>query len=204
MYFILAKTMYLTKGWCKWWICHIQSSTQQMQPRSLSRLKKSLVLNVSVSNFESPFETSFNIRIPVSLQKTFIWLRIPSGYGLDKVLACLSYKTNKWGGHSDWASESEAPCHSRCGTMKIPPCYMDISRGKAWLLHPFHRWRLHMNAIFSSGILCSIQPTNLNTKKNPSVSKRTGFQCIATTCQAWPQPVKHSHNLSSMTTTCQA
>jgi hypothetical protein len=28
----------------------------------------------------------------------------------------------KWGGPSDEAGKIEVPCHSRCGTIKIPSC----------------------------------------------------------------------------------
>jgi hypothetical protein len=33
----------------------------------------------------------------------------------------------KWGGPLDETGKSEAPCHSRCGTVNIPPCSKTLS-----------------------------------------------------------------------------
>ena len=35
-------------------------------------------------------------------------------------ISCLPYKTRNWVGPSDETTETEAPCHSRRGTIKIP------------------------------------------------------------------------------------
>jgi hypothetical protein len=35
--------------------------------------------------------------------------------------------TTKWGGPSDETGKTEAPCHSRCGMIKIPPCSNALS-----------------------------------------------------------------------------
>jgi hypothetical protein len=35
---------------------------------------------------------------------------------------CVSYEATEWGGPSDETGKAEGPCHSRCSTIKIPPC----------------------------------------------------------------------------------
>jgi hypothetical protein len=35
---------------------------------------------------------------------------------------CVSYEATEWGGPADETGKTEAPCHSRCGTIEIPPC----------------------------------------------------------------------------------
>jgi hypothetical protein len=37
-------------------------------------------------------------------------------------LVCRKRRLQEWGGPSDKTGKTEAPCHSRCGTIKIPPC----------------------------------------------------------------------------------
>ena len=37
-------------------------------------------------------------------------------------ISCLPNKTRNWGGPSGETTETEAPCHSRRGTIKIPCC----------------------------------------------------------------------------------
>jgi hypothetical protein len=39
----------------------------------------------------------------------------------------VSLKATKWGGPSDETGKTEATCHSRCDTIKIPPCSKTLS-----------------------------------------------------------------------------
>jgi hypothetical protein len=34
---------------------------------------------------------------------------------------CVMYEATEWGSLSDETGKTEAPCHSRCGTIKVPP-----------------------------------------------------------------------------------
>ena len=34
-------------------------------------------------------------------------------------IACRTFKENKWDRHSDKTTKTEAPCHCKCGTIKI-------------------------------------------------------------------------------------
>jgi hypothetical protein len=40
---------------------------------------------------------------------------------------CVSLEATEWGGPSDETGKTEVPCHSRCGTIKIPPCSKALS-----------------------------------------------------------------------------
>ena len=54
-----------------------------------------------------------------------IEMRLPKGAGLKNMSIGpqypLSYKVNEQGGPSGEAAETEASCHSICGTIKTPP-----------------------------------------------------------------------------------
>jgi hypothetical protein len=50
-----------------------------------------------------------------------IWVRI----GHPHPLVCR--KVTKWGVPLDETRKMEVPCHSRCGTIKIPPCSKAMS-----------------------------------------------------------------------------
>jgi hypothetical protein len=40
---------------------------------------------------------------------------------------CVSQKVTEWGGPSDETKEIEDPCHTSCGTIKIPTCSKVLS-----------------------------------------------------------------------------
>jgi hypothetical protein len=43
----------------------------------------------------------------------------------------------KWGGPSDETRKTEAPCHSRYGTIKIPPCSNALSAVLLNIVNPY-------------------------------------------------------------------
>jgi hypothetical protein len=49
--------------------------------------------------------------------------------------------------------KTESLCHSRCGTIKIPPCSKALSSSIGLNFAALHRqwWRLHISEIFLSG-----------------------------------------------------
>ena len=51
--------------------------------------------------------------------------------------ACFIRQLKRKGGHLDETSKTEAPYHSRCGKIKIPPCSKDEPQAKALTLQPF-------------------------------------------------------------------
>jgi hypothetical protein len=53
-------------------------------------------------------------------------MRIRVRIGPPHPLACRKKRSNG-GGPSDETEKTEAPCHSRCGTIKIPPCSETLS-----------------------------------------------------------------------------
>ena len=78
-----------------------------------------------------------------------------------KTFACRSWRIIL--GRS---ANTEAPCHSRCGTIKIPPCSNAVgvghrtqicSNSMTRVTSPYE-WRLHMSARFSSGTLKTKRP----------------------------------------------
>ena len=78
-----------------------------------------------------------------------------------KTFACRSWRIIL--GRS---ANTEAPCHSRCGTIKIPPCSNAVgvghrtqicSNSTTRVTSPYE-WRLHMSARFSSGTLKTKRP----------------------------------------------
>ena len=56
-------------------------------------------------------------------------------------------------GSRKWPLLTDAPCYSRCGTLKNPHCSMAISVEQRSKFAALHRqlWRLHMSEKFSSG-----------------------------------------------------
>jgi hypothetical protein len=59
----------------------------------------------------------------------------------------------QWGSPSDETGKTEAPCHWRCGTIKIPPCSKALSAEHRPNFAALHQqwWRLHISKIFLSG-----------------------------------------------------
>ena len=51
-------------------------------------------------------------------------VRIRVRIGPPHPLVC---RKSEWGGPSDETGKTEVPCHSRCGTIKIPPCSKALS-----------------------------------------------------------------------------
>ena len=67
-----------------------------------------------------------------------------------------------------WQLYTDAPCHSRCGTLKIPQCSMVISAEHRSKFAALQRqsWRLQMSEKFSSGTKNSKQTNNQNRSIN--------------------------------------
>ena len=62
-----------------------------------------------------------------------------------------------------WPLRTDAPCHSRCGTIKDPQCSMAMSAGIGQNVQPFTgNGGLHMSEKFSSG---TINPKQTNKQK---------------------------------------
>jgi hypothetical protein len=51
------------------------------------------------------------------------WVRIDP----PRPLVCCYKEATEWGSPSDETRKAEAPYHSRCGTIKIPPCSKALS-----------------------------------------------------------------------------
>jgi hypothetical protein len=47
--------------------------------------------------------------------------------GIGPPSPCVSEEAIKWGGPSDETGKTEVPYHSRCDTIKIPPCSKALS-----------------------------------------------------------------------------
>ena len=60
--------------------------------------------------------------------------------------------------------KTKAPCHSKCGTSKIPNCSKAISNEQRYNFAAFHLywWHRHMNENFSSEMFNNTKPTNIN------------------------------------------
>lgn len=75
----------------------------------------------------------------------------------------LVLRGEKWDGASNDTAKTEAPSHSKCGVIKIPPCSKIISdehRPKFYSLH--RQWRrLHM-----SGTLNNMQTNQVGNDRN--------------------------------------
>jgi hypothetical protein len=53
-----------------------------------------------------------------------IWVRMDPPHPL---VCRTNVRATNWGGPSDETEKNENPCHSRCGTIKIPPCSKALS-----------------------------------------------------------------------------
>jgi hypothetical protein len=70
---------------------------------------------------------TFNSNIATTL---FIWhlsLYLSPGQNRSSTSPCVSQESTEWDSPSDETGKTEAPCHSRCGTIKIPPCSEALS-----------------------------------------------------------------------------
>ena len=64
------------------------------------------------------------------LPKTVRYYRIVSGLEQVQSTICLSYKATESGCTSAETAKPEAPCHSRCGTIKIPHSHGPLAPSK--------------------------------------------------------------------------